>query len=154
MLDISILCIVRLNLPSGGWFFQIPGGFQLLVISLCRDRTKQLIDKLFTWCTILLKSWSDSKQRRPSTGVHIFLNILFFPVVLCVLTIATVISAPLLPLFTLPVFLFGYPRTLKFWPEPVGTSANSCPDTVFYKHLVGVLTPVFHQGFASRSLGR
>lgn len=103
--------------------------------------------------TILITSWTDKKQRRGSTVAMIGVSVFLFPLVLSMISLATLLSAPLLPLFTLPFFVMGFPRPNKFWPESVGASANVNPDTMFYKQLTPVLSGTLSSAFADGRLG-
>ncbi len=84
----------------------------------------------------------------------VFVNVMLFPLVLAVVVIAAALGAPLLPLFTLPVFLFGFPRPQRSWPEPVGSSANICPDTVYYRQLAPQLAHALRNAYAMGTLGK
>ena len=77
------------------------------------------------------------KQRRHHfltilIGVSIFL---FFPLVITVIIISSILLAPLSPLFTLPIFLVAFPRTQRFWPSLVdfGRVYLKTDDTVYYQ---------------------
>jgi hypothetical protein len=70
-----------------------------------------------------------------------------------IIGMATLISAPLLSLFTLPLFFIGFPRPNKFWPEAVGASANSNSDSVFYMQVAPKLSQTLRAAFADGSLG-
>lgn len=74
-------------------------------------------------------------------------------ILLAVVATASAISAPLLCLFTLPLYFIGYPRLARFWPEPVGSSANSCADSLFYKQLTQPLSMALRTAFANGSMG-
>ena len=50
------------------------------------------------------------------------LNIVLFPVVFVFLVVSSAASAPLLALFSLPIFLLTYPRPSRFWPTSSGKS--------------------------------
>lgn len=125
-----------------------------LLIGLSRDRFFQFLNKLYFVTILLITSLTDKKQRRKSTVPIFVLSILFFPVILGVIAIATVMSAPLLALFTLPLFFIGFPRPNKFWPEAVGASANSNPDTMFYMQVAPKLSQTLRAAFADGSLGK
>ncbi|CAI9724778.1 4 [Octopus vulgaris] len=125
----------------------------LLGLSLVRDRFIQFINKVFFFLTILITSLTDRKLRRQGTGTIFCLSILFLPVVLLLIAVTTVISAPLLPLFTLPLLFIGFPRPIKFWPASVGSSANICPDSIYYRQFAMALVRSLHSAFTSGSLG-
>ncbi|ESP02796.1 hypothetical protein LOTGIDRAFT_110843 [Lottia gigantea] len=126
----------------------------LLIIGLCRDRLFQITNKLFFFFSLLFSSWLDKKQRRKSTAFVIFVSFLFFPVVLVILFAASILSSPLLPLFTLPIFFIAFPRPSRFWPESVGASANVCGDSVYYKQFAPVFAKAIRKAFADGSLGK
>jgi hypothetical protein len=61
-----------------------------------------------------------SGRRRKNAVLLLHLNILFFPVVFVFLVLASAASAPLLALFSLPIFILTYPRPSRFWPNLSG----------------------------------
>lgn len=116
------------------------------------DRLGQFVAKLKFTLTVLVTSWTEKKQRRQSAGTLLALNASLWPLVLAVVTLSAVLAAPLLPLFTLPIFLVGFPRPQRSWPGPVGM-ACPCPDSVFYQQMSGSLASALTTAFASGSLG-
>lgn len=124
-----------------------------MIVGICRDRFYQFCNKVYFCVTLMISSWTDKKQRRGSTIPIIVVSCILFPLVLAVIAIASALSLPLLPLFTLPLFMFSFPRPLRSWPEEVGASANSCPDTNFYKQLAPELSKAMSSAFATGSLG-
>lgn len=118
-----------------------------------RDRLLQFITKLQFAMTVLLASWTEKKQHRKTTTTLCVLNTVFAPCVLVIIVFSALLSAPLLPLFTLPVFLVGFPRPVQSWPGAVGTSACVCTDTVFYHQMVPRLTTALQTAMAAGSLG-
>ncbi|XP_038142143.1 pecanex-like protein 4 [Cyprinodon tularosa] len=127
-------------------------GVQLLVVGLLMDRLSQFLAKLKFTLTVLVTSWTEKKQRRQSAGTLLALNASLWPLVLAVVMLSALLSAPLLPLFTLPIFLVGFPRPQRSWPGQVGT-ACPCPDSVFYQQMSGSLASALRTAFASGSLG-
>lgn len=118
-----------------------------------RDRLIQFISKLQFAVTVLLASWTEKKHRK-STAILCILNIIFSPFVLVIIGFSTLLSSPLLPLFTLPVFLVGFPRPIQSWPGAVGTTACVCADTVYYHQMVPSLTAALQTAMAAGSLGK
>ncbi|XP_061168054.1 pecanex-like protein 4 [Saccostrea echinata] len=151
LLEISITHIILVTVTSTSDLILFP--ILSLLIGLCRDRATQFLNKLYFCMTILITSWTDKKQRRGSTVALIGVSVFLFPLVLSMITLASALSAPLLPLFTLPLFVMGFPRPNKFWPEEVGASANVNPDTMFYKQLTPVLSGALRTAFADGRLG-
>ncbi|XP_062945642.1 pecanex-like protein 4 isoform X2 [Cynocephalus volans] len=135
------------------WNRSLDTGIRLLLVGFMRDRLIQFISKLQFAVTILLASWTEKKQHRKTTTTLCILNIAFFPFLLVIIVFSTLLSSPLLPLFTLPVFLVGFPRPIQSWPGAVGTTACVCADTVYYYQMVPRLTAALQTAMAAGSLG-
>ncbi|XP_036061872.1 pecanex-like protein 4 isoform X3 [Onychomys torridus] len=123
------------------------------MIGVVRDRVLQFITKLQFAMTVLLASWTEKKQHRKTTTTLCVLNTVFAPFVLIIVALSALLSSPLLPLFTLPVFLVGFPRPVQSWPGAVGTTACMCTDTAFYQQMVPRLTAALQTAMAAGSLG-
>ncbi|XP_052551771.1 pecanex-like protein 4 isoform X2 [Tympanuchus pallidicinctus] len=123
------------------------------MVGILRDRLLQFASKLQFAIAILLTSWTEKKQRRKSAATLITLNVVFFPILLIFIAISALLSSPLLPLFTLPVFLIGFPRPIRSWPGPVGATACVCSDTVYYQQMVPSLALALQSALAAGSLG-
>lgn len=153
LFELSVVHLVMVTMDTNTTVVQWGVPILALLAGLCRDRLHQFSNKIFFFVTLLISSWTDKKQRRGSTVPIIVLSILLFPLILAVIAIASALSVPLLPVFTLPVVFFSFTRPLRSWPEEVGASANVCPDTNFYRQLVPELSRAFSSGFANGSLG-
>lgn len=154
LLQIVVVILVRLiagNKVLLGWD-NLGTGIQLLLVGLVVDRLTQFLSKLKFSLTVLITSWTEKKQRRQSAGTLLALNASLWPLLLAVVTLSALLSAPLLPLFTLPIFLVGFPRPQRSWPGPVGT-ACPCPDSVFYQQMSASLAAALRMAFARGSLG-
>ncbi|XP_077476276.1 pecanex-like protein 4 [Stigmatopora argus] len=154
LLQVVVVVIVRLaaeNSTLPGWD-GLGTGIQLLLVGLLVDRLTQFLTKLKFTLTVLVTSWTEKKQRRQSAGTLLALNASLCPLLLAVVTLSALLSAPLLPLFTLPIFLVGFPRPQRSWPGPVGT-ACPCPDSIFYQQMSGSLALALRTAFARGSLG-
>uniref|UniRef100_A0A1A8HNC6 Pecanex-like protein n=1 Tax=Nothobranchius korthausae TaxID=1143690 RepID=A0A1A8HNC6_9TELE len=153
---LQMVVVVLGRLAAGGHL--LPGwdslgtGVQLLLVGLLIDRLSQFLAKLKFTLTVLVTSWTEKKQRRQSAGTLLALNTSLWPLVLAVVTLSALLSAPLLPLFTLPIFLVGFPRPQRSWPGPVGT-ACPCPDSIFYQQMSGSLASALRTAFSRGSLG-
>ncbi|XP_041828112.1 pecanex-like protein 4 [Melanotaenia boesemani] len=154
LLQMVLVVLVRLaagNVTLPGWG-NLGTGVQLLLVGLLIDRLSQFLAKLKFTLTVLVTSWTEKKQRRQSAGTILALNASLCPLLLAMVTLSALISAPLLPLFTLPIFLVGFPRPQRSWPGPVGT-ACPCPDSIFYQQMSGSLATALRMAFARGSLG-
>uniref|UniRef100_A0A8C1ES01 Pecanex-like protein n=1 Tax=Cyprinus carpio carpio TaxID=630221 RepID=A0A8C1ES01_CYPCA len=127
-------------------------GTTVHLILVIVNRVSQFVSKLSFALTVLITSWTESKQRRQSAGTLLALNAALFPVLLGVVALSSLLSAPLLTLFTLPVFLVGFPRPLRSWPGTPGT-ACPCPDSVYYQQLCKRLASAIRPAFANGAFG-
>ncbi|XP_074960289.1 pecanex-like protein 4 isoform X2 [Phalacrocorax aristotelis] len=155
LLDIVVMSIAQMLVfnPDLWWNRSLDTGIRLLLVGILRDRLLQFVSKLQFAIAILLTSWTEKKQRRKSTATLIALNVVFFPILLTFVAISALLSSPLLPLFTLPVFLIGFPRPIRSWPGPVGATACVCSDTVYYQQMVPSLAVALQSALAAGSLG-
>ncbi|NXF94428.1 PCX4 protein, partial [Eubucco bourcierii] len=155
LLDIVVVSVAQMLVlsPDLWWNRNLDTGMRLLLVGILRDRLLQFASKLQFAVAILLTSWTEKKQRRKSTATLITLNVVFFPILLVFITISALLSSPLLPLFTLPVFMIGFPRPVRSWPGPVGAAACVCSDTVYYQQMVPSLTVALQSALAAGSLG-
>uniref|UniRef100_A0A8D2ZIF6 Pecanex-like protein n=1 Tax=Scophthalmus maximus TaxID=52904 RepID=A0A8D2ZIF6_SCOMX len=153
---LQMVVVVLVQLATGknmlpGWD-NLGTGVQLLLVGLVIDRLNQFLAKLKFTLTVLVTSWTEKKQRRQSAGTLLALNTSLCPLLLAVVALSALLSAPLLPLFTLPIFLVGFPRPQRSWPGPVGT-ACPCTDSIFYQQMSGSLASALRTAFARGSLG-
>jgi hypothetical protein len=63
-----------------------------------------------------------------------------------------VLGAPLLPLFGLPIFVVGFPRPRRFWPQP-GITAAPSNDSVYYERATPVLSSYLANQFKTGAFG-
>ncbi|XP_044520809.1 pecanex-like protein 4 [Gracilinanus agilis] len=155
LLEMAVVSLTKLLIFSKDfwWNQSLDTGIKLLLVGIIHDRLFQFITKLQFAIAVLLTSWTEKKQRRKSTTTLITVNIIFFPVVMFIIVLSTLLSSPLLPLFTLPVFLVGFPRPVQSWPGPVGATACICPDTIYYEQMVPGLSAALGSAMAAGSLG-
>ncbi|XP_054256490.1 pecanex-like protein 4 [Indicator indicator] len=155
LLDIVVVSVAQMLVlsPDLWWNRSLDTGIRLLLVGILRDRLLQFGSKLQFAIAILLTSWTEKKQRRKSTATLITLNVVFFPILLIFIAISALLSSPLLPLFTLPVFLIGFPRPVRSWPGPVGAAACVCSDTVYYQQMIPSLAGALQSALAAGSLG-
>lgn len=122
-------------------------------VGIICDRLIQFVSKLQFAVTVLVASLTEKKRRKSTTSLCI-LNLVFSPFVLVLIAFSTVLSSPLLPLFTLPLFLVGFPRPIQSWPGVVGASACMCADTVYYRQMVPSLITALQSAMETGSLGK
>jgi hypothetical protein len=126
-----------------------------MAASFIYDRTKQFTHKFYTFLLITITSWSLKTQRRKLALVFIVLNfILLVPYILPLILLSSLLSAPILPLFTFPIFILGYPRSKRFWPtssDRSGTTTN--PDSFFYSQITLCLLKSLRECILTGSIG-
>ena len=151
----SVVClsVTALGSDEAAWWSTAGLGLQLMLVGACRDRLQQLLNKVAFMVTLTITSWKLPKQRHKSTVPILVSSAILFPVVLAILGTSTVLAAPLLPLFCLPVFLIGFPRPLRSWPTAASTAAATCPDSVFYKQLTPQVVSTLSVTMAMGTLG-
>ncbi|XP_057344389.1 pecanex-like protein 4 isoform X2 [Manis pentadactyla] len=154
LLEIVIVSAVHLLISSTDiwWNRSLDTGIRLLLVGIMRDRLIQFISKLQFAVTVLSTSWTEKKRRKSTTTLCI-VNIIFSPFLLVLIVFSTLLSSPLLPLFTLPLFLVGFPRPIQSWPGAVGSTACVCADTVYYRQMAPGLTTALQSAMAAGSLG-
>nr|XP_004649291.2 pecanex-like protein 4 [Jaculus jaculus]XP_045010349.1 pecanex-like protein 4 [Jaculus jaculus]XP_045010350.1 pecanex-like protein 4 [Jaculus jaculus] len=155
LLETVIVSVAHLLISNtdSWWNRSLDTGIRLLLVGIICDRLIQLMSKLQFAITILVASWTEKKQHRKTTTTLCLLNLIFSPFTLVIIVFSTLLSSPLLPLFTLPVFLVGFPRPVQSWPGAVGTAASACADSVYYYQTVPRLTAALQTAMAAGSLG-
>jgi hypothetical protein len=119
VLEVGVVALLDEALSSSAsagtssWSAYTPA-LRLLVVGFSRERLVRLAGQLRGVLAVAVSSWIEPKQRRPSTVPILVLNAVLFPI-LCLLpaALASALAAPLLPLFTLPLFIIGYPRPTR-----------------------------------------
>lgn len=163
MSNVLLYAIIHPSSSSSVTQLQLTKYFLLgcLAASFVRDRLEQLIGKTFTFFMITITAWSVKKQRRTAALVLLVLNfLLFLPIGLVYIGVVSLLSAPLLALFTFPIYLIGFPRYKRFWPEKkqqISPKASVVPysnvDGIFYHQLMPTLLESFKEHIRSASIG-
>ena len=87
--------------------------------------------------SIIVASMESRASRRSYALFLLQLNLIFSPFLLLLVLLSSFLSAPLLPLFTLPVFFVSFPRPASFWPGVVNHqqegSSSLSSDSQLYK---------------------
>lgn len=126
---------------------------QLVLLSFCRDRFMQAIEKFYLFLCLSATSIEDRASRRSYALLLFQMNLFFFPVVFGVIILSSLISAPMLSFFTLPIFFLTFPRPARFWPGPVGISAAVSGDTIYYEQSVSPILTQLNVAARSGRLG-
>ena len=118
------------------FFKGVSRAVQLLFVGILRDRWKQIVEKIYFVVALSVSSLEDRASKRSYAGCLFQMNIVFFPVILVMVICSSVVSAPMLAFFTLPVFFVAFPRPLRFWSEAIGIRASTSEDSVYYQQMV------------------
>ena len=120
---------------------QISVGFPILtlIVGISIDVAVDFLHKIVFVGKLLLTYFTLHKQRTYTIiSCFIFVcNFIIFPVLLMIIFLTSVVAAPLLPLFSLPIFLIGFPRTRRFWPSltDYGTVSVKTADSIYYQEV-------------------
>ena len=139
--------------PLRFYFFLVSRPVQLGILCLLRDRAKQIVEKVFFAVALSASSLEDRASRRTYAGCLFQANILFAPLIFVFIVVSSIISAPMLALFTLPVFFVAFPRPLRFWPGSFGLQANRDDDSAFYEQMHFGLVSSVHKANRAGRLG-
>ena len=128
-------------------------GSQLLIIGIAAEILQDFLQKLWFAGTVFGSFIFIRKHRTylPLTAIIIIATFICLPVLLAIIFISSIFSAPLLPLFTLPVFLVSFPRTKRFWPSLINyaSSYSKCEDSIYYQQSESKISKALHRAVSS-----
>ncbi|KAG7168229.1 Pecanex-like protein 4-like [Homarus americanus] len=156
-LQLSLYYIIELirrqsDISMGTWD-TLPPATRIFILSIGHLWGTRMINRLTTVILFMITPFTEKKQQHSISFLLLGFNIGISPLLLGLVILSAVISAPLLPVFTLPIFLLGFPRPLRFWSYPVGRSSNSCDDSVYYEQLTPHVVFALHNLLQCGSLG-
>ena len=155
-LEILIVSLLLLILPEDTAWRDMGVELQTLLVGLSLDVFADSFLKLrFIFTSYFTFAVNDRRKTKPWLYSLITVGSpLLFPLLLAIVLFSSVISAPLLPLFTLPVFLVSFPRTQRFWPSLTnyGSSYCSCSDSAYYEHDTQHLTKSLIEALSTGSI--
>ena len=158
-LEVSVVFLLQPALPENTVWVEF--GLQSLIVGFTLDVCREFFLKLRFGISLFIKFLTrDRKKIQRWVFISIAIGTpLLLPLQLAIVLLSALVSAPILPLFTLPIFLPSFPRTLRFWPSftNYGDSYCNCSDSVYYQHdatlLSRALLDVFSTGSASGQPG-
>ena len=103
------------------------------------------------FAVLLFGTFLALKQYRKHEYIVVIVTVMLLPFILVTIGLAATFSAPLLPLFTLPVFFMSFPRPKRTWPSRLSynRSCSANPDTVYYQQALPVLVSSLQQTVTS-----
>ena len=152
-LELVVVAVLQFVLPPESSWAILGLGTQTLVVGMALEITARFLQKLSFVAKQFVGFVSNSKQRTylALNVVIIVGTILFLPLVLAILLASSAISAPLLPLFTLPIFFISFPRPQRFWPSLVdyGSSYSRNQDSIYYQQAEAEIARVLSGSISS-----
>ena len=153
-LDVTVLMLIRntsVNTPY--WWNNLGLHIQLFIIGLLRSRIQYAWNIISFASRFTYKFYFSRKVRHQSYKRVAILTSITLPFFIIFTCLGIVLCAPLLPLFTLPVFLMGFPRPLKFWPHADIKVQSSSKDWIYYRQLTPSLLHCMKSLISSGSIG-
>lgn len=128
-------------------------GSQLLIVGIATEILQDFLQKLWFAGTMFGSFIFIHKHRTylPLTVIIITATFICLPILLAIIFISSIFSAPLLSLFTLPVFLVSFPRTKQFWPSLINyaSSYSKCEDSIYYQQSESEIPKALHHAVSS-----
>ena len=153
-LDVSILMLIKYSSVSTSlWWNNLPLHIRLFIVSLLRNRAQYLWNLVSFAVRFSYKFYFNRKVRHQSYKKVALFSLLAFPILIVFFGMSVVLSAPILPIFTLPVFLMGFPRPRIFWPHADTKVHSSSKEWIYYKQLTPSLLNCLKDIISSGSLG-
>ncbi|XP_076042751.1 pecanex-like protein 4 [Oratosquilla oratoria] len=160
LIQLSIFYIIEIiirqkpinNIPVLSALAYVPAT-RIFLVSIAYLWMTRFLQRIWSVMLFMITAMTDPKQRKIISLFLVGFNIGILPFLIVFLAFSAAVAAPLLPLFTLPLFLLGYPRPLRSWSYPIGRSANSCEDSVYYEQLTPHIAFAVHSVVQSGSLG-
>lgn len=143
--DVTIYMILYWCDDVGEWN-KLDANLQLFVISIGLCWAMAFLQKLSSVILLVLNSFKQSKHQLFKVKISVAFSFLLLPIALAVLVTTSILSVPLLTLFTLPIFLIGFPRPKCVWPNAALKYRSSSQDWIYYEHL----TPAFIEKLKER----
>ncbi|EDV29124.1 uncharacterized protein TRIADDRAFT_37100 [Trichoplax adhaerens] len=140
LFEMSVVFLITLILPSNSTWINFGLGLQLFIVAVARNRLQLLVGNLYMATLLSVTSYTIKKQRARWTVPLLVVLLLTLPISVAMILLASTLSAPLLPLFTAPIFLVGFPRPRRIWPNGDNDAASRCQDAVYYQQLLPVLS--------------
>ena len=157
LFESAMLHVLRMTVSSNqvSDFFirRIPFAVQLLMTSFLFSRLSECLEKLYLFFCLSASAIEDRASRRPYAFILFQLNVFLFPLIGGIIVITSVLSSPILSMFTLPIFFISYPRPSRFWPGEVGSNAASSTDSIYYQQSLGRVLEQFNIAAKSLRLG-
>lgn len=130
-----VVALLNLVLSSDNiWISRLDIGTQSLIVGYGLTLCSNIYSNVCFYFILVIGFVGDAKLRTRNHTRCLLLVILLSPVSILSILLSSLLSAPLIPLFTLPLLLTVSPRPSFYWPRLTHKSfTSSSTDAVFYK---------------------
>ena len=155
LIEMSGLHLYFVLIERDHWFISVfSRPVQLMLIGLIRDRIKEMWEKVYLIIGLAVSAIEDRPSKSCYAGLLFQVNLLFFPYLILLVIVSSIISAPILAVFTLPIFFISYPRPIRFWPDSHSChSNNQGADAVYYQQMIPPLLTALQKALRAGRLG-
>lgn len=151
--ELTVVSILVFALPADSDWVSLGVPTQALIVGVALDVLKDLFEKTtFVLTSLIAFMWK--RKHRTYLVLNILIiagNVILSPILAGIILISSALSAPLLPLFTLPMFAVSFPRTRHFWPALVdygSTYLKSTEETVYYQQAEAEMAKAVHSSLS------
>lgn len=151
--ELTVVSILMLALPADSGWISLGMPTQALIVGVALDVLKDLLEKTtFVLTSLIVFTWK--RKHRTYLVLNILIiagSIVLSPILAGMILVSSALSAPLLPLFTLPIFTVSFPRTRHFWPALVdygSTYLKSTEETVYYQQAETEIAKAVHSSLS------
>ena len=151
--ELATVSILVLALPEDSSWISLGLPMQAFIVGVTLDALKDLLEKM-TFVLISLIAFILNRKHRTYSVLNIMIiagSVVLSPLLAGIILISSVLSAPLLSLFTLPIFSVSFPRTRHFWPGLVNygsTYMKSTEETVYYQQAETEIARAIHSSIS------
>lgn len=143
--ELSISAVLFVSLSTSSSWSTLDIGTQTLLIGVTLHIINNLLERL-KFFAILFISFLSSYSKNRVFFVSLIISLACLPLSLFSLILSAIVSAPLLPFFTLPILLMTFPRPQAYWPALFSPKAlNQTYESSYYKQAL----PAFSKSIAN-----
>ena len=154
--EVTVVALLHFIVPADNVWMSLGSGSRILIVGIVAEILQDFVQK--TWfATTLFVNFVFVRKHRTFLPLNVIIVVgtfVFFPFLLAIIFISSAFSSPLLPVFTLPVFLISFPRTKRFWPSLINyaSSYSNCEDSVYYQQSEVEIVKAIHRSISSGSI--
>ena len=113
---------------------QLNIGTQAVIIGLSIEIIRNAFQNIQLYIILLFSFITDSKQHTRHYFLTLLAVLLMIPFSCVAIVLSSLLSSPLLPIFTLPILMTSFPRPKSYWPHFCSKSfISEASEAVFYR---------------------